>query len=1221
MTNSTIVPTTESEKGVLDSGCTSNLATSSTKCIDKQPTENGLRVGIPNGEVMTATHNAELDLRHLPIHLNSRARATSVLPDLQKSLISLGQLCDNGCDYVLLDRKYASVIKDGVTTIIGLRDPSTGMWLVDMEPSRTPTLLPIRHPTYKHQANSAYEQKTKVQLIDFLHRACFSPTVSTWTQAIEKNFFTTWPGLTADAVRKYLPKSLATAKGHLKATRKNLRSTTKLLPTDPIPSKSTDMTMPTSSLEPPVRTHFVYPKVIEITGQIFSDQTGRFPVTSSRGNKYIMVVYDHDSAAILAEPITDRSERELLRAYSKMHKHLTDRGLKPHLQKLDNECSEALKQYMRKNKVDFQLVPPYDHRQNSAERAIGIWKDHFIAGLASLDPTFPMHLWCRLIDQCTQTLNLMRPSRINPRLSAEAQLNGAFDFNKTPLAPPGTKVLIHETPNRRRTWAVHGVDGWYLGGAPEHYRCYRVYATKTGAERIARTVEFFPHFGKMPQLSSADAAIRAAIALCLAIRNPSPASPLAPIGDAQMEAIQQLSDIFSVSVAPDSAQKVQPPRVPVALPTPQQLAPRPRQEPAALPRVGITPSSSSPATDPDDSVSPPAERLHVRRSQRLHNSGPHINYPNSAANAVIHETTGTSMNYRLLIEGPDKKLWLHSMANDLGRLAQGVGKNRPADQRVTGTNTIFFIKNCDVPKGRQVTYCKQEVSIRPTKAETHRVRNCAGGDRLDFPGPTSTQTASLKTIKLLLNSTISTPGARFSAFDIKNFYYGTPMPRYEYMKIQLSKIPDEIIAEYDLSSLATKDGWVFMEIRKGMPGLKQAGRIANDRLTEHLAKYGYRPAPTTPSLWTHDTRNIHFTLIVDDFGVKYVGKEHALHLLHALRHLYTVTEDWEGKLYSGITINWNYPSRYVEISMPKYIPAMQHRFQHPTPAKYQGAPHEWTIPTYGAKVQYAKTPDDSPILPANDITEIQQKIGTLRYYADSVDPFMLPALGTIASSQSKATQPTKDACTWLMDYAVCNPLSIIRYDASDMILYLHSDASYLSESRARSRGAGHFFLSSKPLHPSKPPDTIPPLNGPIHTMCKIIDVVVGSAAEAEIGAAYLNGQDAVPLRTTLHELGHPQPATPMQVDNTTSEGFANSTMKQKRSKAMDMRWYWIQDRVRQGQFLVYFRPGKDNLADPFTKHHTPAHLQDMKPKFVRTTRPKLGPHSNTTPSARVCHSR
>jgi hypothetical protein len=236
------------------------------------------------------------------------------------------------------------------------------------------------------------------------------------------------------------------------------------------------MTTPPSVTEPTVQTHFEYAQVVNITGQIYSDQTGRFPVTSSKGNQYIMIVYDYDSAAILAEPLKNRIKQELVRAYSKLHQHLTERGLKPQLQKLDNECPAASKQCMRQANVDFQLIPPTITDKTQPKEQSGFGKT--VAGLASLDPDFPMHLWCRLIHQCTQTLNLMRPSRINSRLSAEAQLNGAFAYNKTPLAPPGTKVLIHETPNKQRTWVVHGTDGWYLGGAPEHYRCYRVYATK-----------------------------------------------------------------------------------------------------------------------------------------------------------------------------------------------------------------------------------------------------------------------------------------------------------------------------------------------------------------------------------------------------------------------------------------------------------------------------------------------------------------------------------------------------------------------------------------------------------------------------------------------------------------------------------------------------------------------------------------------------------------------
>jgi hypothetical protein len=378
---------------------------------------------------------------------------------------------------------------------------------------------------------------------------------------------------------------------------------------------------------------------------------------------------------------------------------------------------------MRTANVEFQLVPPYDHRQNAAERPIGIWKDHFVAGLASLDPHFPMHLWCRLIDQCTQTLNLMRPSRINPRLSAEAQLNGAFDYNKTPLAPPGTKVLIHETPNRCRTWAVHGADGWYLGGAPEHYRCYRVYVTKTRAERIARTVEFFPHYGEVPQLSFADAAICAASDLCWALRNPAPASPLTSIGDAQMDAIQKLADIFAVAAAHPAPTKHTPALSPAS---------------AALPRVGFQPTPHSllpvPHTIEPETLPtplPPSHSTSNRRSPRLHThriippdssayaatnlvpSQAPIEYPSTHSNAIIHETTGQAMKNRVLPTGPDSILWLRSTANDLGRLAQGVGQQRPTGERVAGTNTIFFIHKCDVPSGRKVTYCKHEASLRP----------------------------------------------------------------------------------------------------------------------------------------------------------------------------------------------------------------------------------------------------------------------------------------------------------------------------------------------------------------------------------------------------------------------------------------------------------------------------------------------------------------------------
>jgi hypothetical protein len=128
--------------------------------------------------------------------------------------------------------------------------------------------------------------------------------------------------------------------------------------------------------------------------------------------------------------------------------------------------------------------------------------------------------------------------------------------------------------------------------------------------------------------------------------------------------------------------------------------------------------------------------------------------------------------------------------------------------------------------------------------------------------------------------------------------------------------------------------------------------------------------------------------------------------------------------------------------------------------------------------------------------------------------------------------------------------------------------------------------------------TTPPhadrLNGSILNAASVIKNVVASAAESEFGACFHNAQSGAPLRVTLTELGHTQPATPLSTDNSTAFGILNEKIKQKRSKAMDMRYHWLTDRVHQKQFHVYWRPGKDNLADYHTKHHSAQHHKDMR---------------------------
>ena len=182
-----------------------------------------------------------------------------------------------------------------------------------------------------------------------------------------------------------------------------------------------------------------------------------------------------------------------------------------------------------------------------------------------------------------------------------------------------------------------------------------------------------------------------------------------------------------------------------------------------------------------------------------------------------------------------------------------------------------------------------------------------------------------------------------------------------------------------------------------MPGLKQASRIANDRLKNHLAKFGYSPVDWTPSLWKHATKDICFSLVVNDFGVKYSGKDTADHLIQALKKLYTISIDWTGSLYCGITINWDYNKRICDISMPTYIQEALHKFQNPAPSCPQDAPHAWNQPVYGADVQYSDQSDYSPLLLPKSINLVQQIIGTLLYYVITVDPTMLIAIGAIGS--------------------------------------------------------------------------------------------------------------------------------------------------------------------------------------------------------------------------------
>jgi hypothetical protein len=229
--------------------------------------------------------------------------------------------------------------------------------------------------------------------------------------------------------------------------------------------------------------------------------------------------------------------------------------------------------------------------------------------------------------------------------------------------------------------------------------------------------------------------------------------------------------------------------------------------------------------------------------------------------------------------------------------------------------------------------------------------------------------------------------------------------------------------------------------------------------------------------------------------------------------------------------------------MPGYIKSTLHKYQHPAPARPEHAPHTWHPPIYGAKTQFVNETTPNPALSDKDVNTLQQLTGTLLYYARAFDPTLIMPINVLASEQSNATEVTAYKVIKLLNYCNTHPETKIRYHASDMILHIQSDASYLSEKEAKIRDGGFFYMGNTTKNDKKL------TNGAILIVSKVLKHVMSSAAEAAIGAVFINAKEGVFLRTTLEELGHKQPPTPMETDNTTAIGYINGTIKQKMNKS------------------------------------------------------------------------
>jgi hypothetical protein len=380
----------------------------------------------------------------------------------------------------------------------------------------------------------------------------------------------------------------------------------------------------------------------------------------------------------------------------------------------------------------------------------------------------------------------------------------------------------------------------------------------------------------------------------------------------------------------------------------------------------------------------------------------------------------------------------------------------------------------------------------PKKAEPNQMHFTVRGDRITYRGKVATPTAEMLVVKMLFNSVISTKGICFMTMDISNFYLMTPLHQPKFICMKLSDIPDEVVDIYKLKEKATLDSSIYIKAKQDMYGLPQSGLLANKLLEKRLNKHGYRQSKLVPGLWRHATRPVQFTLVVDEFEVKYVDEEHGNHLKQVLDKHNTLTCDWTGTPNIGITLDWNYSIRQVHLSMSKYATKAIKQFQH-IAQKRQYAPYLCVPIQYGAKKQYATQKLKALLLDEKAKLFIQQVCGKFLFLGRAVDSNLFCPISAIASQLSKPTEDTMRQTLQLLDYLATQEDTVLSYHTSNMVLAVHSNASYLSEPKAcsSSRTDGHFFLSSNM--------TLPPSNEAVLiNIAPIIKNVMSSATEAEL---------------------------------------------------------------------------------------------------------------------------
>ena len=1239
-------------------------------------THGGLIVELPNKSSITAVGEATV---HIDAGMHNIALTANVFEDqhLSKSLTPISAFTNppHNCE-VIFNAEGVEVKKDGVLLLSSPKDVDSKLWDLN---------LPVRAGATSTSARPfaalAIRCDHDADFVNFWHATFGSPTAWTFAEAVRRNYFTI-PRLTGKIICANRPNSVATHKGHLDRTRQGQQSTqAAAIPSAAISleDEEKDSAFDVGGADSQDGTSDIFTKLVTSTDVNASDLTGRFPITSRGGFSYFLVSVFN--GYIHAEMMRSRTKAEYVQAFRATLKFFKEKGgAQPMVQRLDNEKSDDLKTFFAEEaKVKVEFVAPGNHRANLAERAIRDFKNHVIAVLSSTDPSFPIELFDELMPQIELTLNHLRPCKHKPSVSAYEGLHGKrYDFSAHPIAPAGVKVVVFEAPADRGAFAPHGLNGFYLGPAAAHYRCWRCWVISTRAVRITDTLGWLPTPYKMPGASPIEQMHASIADLCEIMKviaqsnhiQSSQRGPMVEQVETAVAALREMAAMFSppgldradaganyparrphqsaieipsanshdargtvtevesvdASRQGSGLQRVQAAQRAVVQPAdaqPEQIfqalvrgqeeqPPQEANEEAApIQRVreaaaALAPRPPEHALQPNEPITAAANRLPsrpgmvTRQLSRSQQSAafsaivPPSGAPTAPAARVSQvdergwalnlDTAGHPLKWRAALKGPNRARWIKALSEEFVRLV-----------RTTKTMKPILMK--DIPPDRRgdITYispqCKEKVV---DKEITERVRLAAGGDKINYDGPTTAHVADISAVKILINSVVSDK-ALWATADIKDFYLGTPLPRTEYVRVQLHLLPDELIELLQLREFIER-GSVLFEVNKAMYGLPNAGLISQDRLFGHLDHHGYKQSRLVPCIFRHATRSTAFSLVVDDFGIKYTKPEDLEHFITIMQELYELKVDRTGSQYLGFAIKFSEDRNEVHLSLPGYIAKAIERFC-PQITKGSRSPAVYVPPKMGAQGQIVDNDhehDNTAKLQPAEIKRLQEIVGVMLYYARAVDGTMLPAVNYIGSRQARPTQRVMDDAMRLMAYAAAFPNNELVFTACDMILYGQADCSFLSRPEARSVAGGIEYLGNK----GQPTQ----INGAIHAFSSIIPVVVASVAEGEYGAGYMLATHAIGSRHVLEFFGYPQPPTLIMGDNQCAVGLANNTLKIKRSKSINMQFHWLRDRIRQGQFEYQWRKGANNLADFFTKAlpvHT--HLETM-PFLVYTPR-------------------